>query len=191
MSQHDEGEHLLLERLRETTAGESSVRQLRRRYDLLRRDYEVLLDRLAELEERLATTGPTREAAPPPQPPPPPAAPARAAHLREQLLAPLLQVREEYADLLTTLQSIVSGLDRMVQGGMKGQRGSAESMGLARPGEEVRPLRQVDVEVRGGGFGALLDFQERLSGLPGVARVSIHSIDNEHATFSVELEAEG
>jgi hypothetical protein len=44
------------------------------------------------------------------------------------------------------------------------------------------------VEVRGGGFGELLDFQERLSSLPGVARVSISTIDNERASLVVELE---
>ena len=64
MSQHDEGENLLLGRLREATSGESSVRQLRQRYDALRADYEVLLDRLAELEERLANSGPGDEAPP-------------------------------------------------------------------------------------------------------------------------------
>lgn len=195
MSQQNEGEHLSLERLRETTAGESSVRQLRRRYDLLRRDYEVLLDRLAELEARLSLPASSADPEPaqaPPQPPPAPQPPPRAPSLREQLLAPLLQVRDEYAELLATLQSIVGGLDRLTQGTMKGQRSSAAAEAAERPsGEPATPYRQVDVEVRGSGFGTVLDFQERLAALPGVARVSIHSIDSEHATFSVELEPEG
>ena len=42
--------------------------------------------------------------------------------------------------------------------------------------------------MRGPGFGELLDFQERLSTLEGVARVSINAIDTERATLVVELE---
>jgi hypothetical protein len=42
--------------------------------------------------------------------------------------------------------------------------------------------------VKGSGFGELLDFQERISNLTGVSRVSISAIDNERATLVVELE---
>ncbi|MEP6871150.1 MAG: hypothetical protein ABI939_04790, partial [Anaerolineaceae bacterium] len=48
--------------------------------------------------------------------------------------------------------------------------------------------QRVHVDVRGQGFGELLDFQERLSSLDGVARVSINAIDTERATLVVELE---
>ena len=36
----------------------------------------------------------------------------------------------------------------------------------------------------------ILDFQERLAQLDGVARVSINAIDNDRATLVVELEPE-
>jgi len=182
-------EDLLLERLEEATSGESSMRQLRRRYDLLRRDYEVLLDRLSELEERMAAT---------PQPAPT-AEPARAPAgfgLVEALMAPLARLREEYAAAASAMQEIVGGLDTLTRSGMKGQRGSAQAQ--AEPptfrelGESERVSNgeqvSVAVDVQGSGFGDLLDFQEQLSSLPGVARVSIRAIDSEQASFVVELE---
>ena len=43
-----DGDDLILARLRESAAGDPAVRQLRRRYDMLRGDYEQLLDRLGE-----------------------------------------------------------------------------------------------------------------------------------------------
>jgi hypothetical protein len=49
-------------------------------------------------------------------------------------------------------------------------------------------MHKMQVDVKGSGFGALLDFQERLSSLSGVSRVSISAIDNERATLVVELE---
>jgi uncharacterized protein involved in exopolysaccharide biosynthesis len=52
-----QGDDLILERLRESASGDAAVRQLRRRYDSLRSDYEQLLDRLGELEERIAIGG--------------------------------------------------------------------------------------------------------------------------------------
>jgi hypothetical protein len=45
----------------------------------------------------------------------------------------------------------------------------------------------VQVDVKGEGFGNLLDFQEKLSNVPGVQRVSINAIDNDRATLVVEL----
>lgn len=104
--------------------------------------------------------------------------------MKHQLLAPLLQLRDEYAEVLESIQAIVGGLNAVVQGAMKGQRGSNAS---TRPGASTA-VRDVEVEVRSTSFGNLLDFQERLAAMPGVARVSIHGIDSEQATFVIELE---
>ncbi|MGE5596108.1 MAG: hypothetical protein ACM3S1_08750 [Hyphomicrobiales bacterium] len=185
-----ENEDQLLERLRETTSGESSVRQLRRRYDLLRRDYEVLLDRLAELEERLAER-PMEPATR--QEPTPATAPERPVrNLLEQLTAPLAELREAYREAIQGLQAIVAGLDALTIGGFKGQRGSEPQAAPPPPPPDASAApagapSEVQVEVRARGFGDLLDFQERLSALPGVARVSIRAIDSEQATFTVDL----
>ncbi len=188
----------LLERLREAASSDQAMRQLRRRYDSLRHDYELLLDRLADIEQRMELSETLeeelrRQPAPPEGPPGrPPAAPS-AGRLTDSLLAPLLQLRDEYLQAASSIQVIVGGLEGLAAGAMKGQK-------PAHPAPEERPAprreeppqrpRSVQVDVKGEGFGNLLDFQEKLSQVPGVERVSINAIDNDRATLVVELEAE-
>lgn len=189
-------EDLLLERLKQSASGDAAVRQLRRRYDLLRHDYELLIDRLGELEERLAgSPGLPGEAGPAPDAPAERRATGPAEQgeptLSEGLVAPLLKLRDEYLTAASALQSIVQGLDGLAAAAFKGQRASApaaieeEQVRAERP--RLKPTR-IQVDVKGGGFGELLDFQEQIAGLPGVARVSINAIDNERATLVVQLE---
>jgi hypothetical protein len=187
MARHDDDEpqDRLLERLHETAAGDASVRRLRRSYDLLRRDYEELLDRLADLEERLETATPApATAAAPPKPQTIESAPSA---LLEQITAPLVRLRDEYAAALSRIQAIVGGLDNLAAGAMKGQRGPSAVEHPAVTEEPAGRPRRIQVDVKGPGFGSLLDFQERLSALDGVARVTISAVDQERATFVVEL----
>ena len=195
-----EGDDPILARLRESAVGDAAVRQLRRRYDLLRSDYEQLLDRLGELEDRLdAQTLASRGAQPAPG-----ESPALSAQLSDVLTAPLLKLRDDYVAAAARITSLVSGLETLAQGSFKGQRGVPEAPAPA-PQPDPRPAADADepdaaggrstphssrlrVDVRGPGFGELLDFQERLSALAGVARVSINAIDTERATLVVELE---
>ena len=190
-----QGDDLILERLRESASGDAAVRQLRRRYDSLRSDYEQLLDRLGELEERLNAEPPATST------PPPPIAPlAVSASLADMILAPLLKLRDDYVAAVSGINSVVSGLESLAAGAFKGQHGGESAAQPAAPqpaathhvDEAVsqRP-RRVQVDVRGRGFGELLDFQERLTSLEGVARVSINAIDTERATLVVELDAAG
>jgi len=51
-------------------------------------------------------------------------------------------------------------------------------------------LLSVHVEASQGRVRRLVAFQETLAAMPGVARVSLHSIDHERAYIEVELEAE-
>ncbi|WP_322818666.1 hypothetical protein [Tepidiforma sp.] len=181
MGEHDDdAEDVILERLQEAASGDATVRQLRRRYDLLRQDYERLLDRLGELEERLHAASRGSEPAS-----------GVAGTLAEAIAAPLLELRKEYLAAAASIAQVVAGLEGLA-GGLKGQhhaRGAGEEAAPSGGGERVEPRsRRVQVDVRGSGFGELLDFQERLSTLPGVARVSINAIDNERATLIVELE---
>lgn len=196
------GDEQLLGRLREATGEDASVRQLRRRYDSLRRDYESLLDRLSELEERVTEP----EERPRPSSALPPAPVNVSARMSEALALPLVQLRDEYLAAATRIQGIVSGLERLAAGAMKGQHGAREAPSEpdtpppppppspsrepasppANGSGESRP-HKVSVEVRGKGFGELLDFQEKLSTMAGVSRVSINTIDAEHATLIVEL----
>ncbi len=181
----------LLERLREAVSGDQATKQLKRRYEALRGDYELLLDRLADLEQRMESPEPAEELPPPtrqtPQQPAP--APVIAGRLTESLMAPLMQLREEYLAAATSLNAIVGGLDSLAAGAMKGQRQTTAAEERPPPVREeptTRP-RSVQVDVKGQGFGNLLDFQERLSALDGVTRVSINAIDNGRATLLVEL----
>ncbi|MCA9832121.1 MAG: hypothetical protein R3B97_14150 [Dehalococcoidia bacterium] len=145
--------------------------QLRRRYDELRADYEALLARLEDLES-LDETGPA-------EPVEPGSMPASLLFgLREQVVAPLLALRDEYADAQATLEQLINGLDVLTTRGLKGQR-SAEP--------ELEPA-SLEVRVRGRSPGQLLGFRERLAGMEGVARVNIHAVDPERAVLIVELE---
>jgi hypothetical protein len=169
----------------------AALRQMRRRYDMLRRDYEDLLDRLGELEERLAEPGP------PPVPPQPAMFrdPGVWGTISEGLAAPLIRLREEYLEAASQVQRIVSGLDSLATGTFKGQH-TAERAPEATTPEPPAPSATaaapdrpstVEVTVEGGDFGELLDFQEQLSSLERVARVSISRVDNDRATLLVEL----
>lgn len=182
-------EDFLLERLNEAASGDAAVRALRRRYDMLRNDYEGLLDRLGELEERLADS-----------PPPTTAfeqAPAGVStSIAEAITAPLLRLRDEYLAAAGSIQTVVGGLEGLAAG-FKGQHKSTPvpppvAANAADPAPDIEPrTRKTQIEVKGSGFGELLDFQERLSQVPGVSRVSISAIDNERATLVVELEHRG
>lgn len=194
-----EGEELLLRRLREAASGDAGVRQLRRRYDSLRGDYEQLLDRLADLEERLEE--PAKR---------PPASQTTVAgvptgSISEALATPLIRLRDEYLAAATRIQTIASGLEVLAAGSLKGQHGPRDSTAAEpvegnghrtaepAPEPEVQPegrLRKVHIDLRGSGFGELLDFQERLSAVQGVSRVSINAIDADRATLIVELGAQ-
>jgi len=192
-------EDFLLERLNEAASGDAAVRQLRRRYDLLRHDYEQLLDRLGELEDRL------NDAADQAARPPATASPV-AESIAEAIAAPLLRLRDDYLAAVAGIQGVVTGLEGLASG-FKGQHSAArESLPKAETptdaGPAIRPsvpaeapaetrVHKMQVDVKGSGFGELLDFQERLSHLPGVSRVSISAIDNERATLVVELDRPG
>lgn len=183
-------EDFLLERLNEAASGDAAVRALRRRYDMLRNDYEGLLDRLGELEERLADSRPSMTGVE--------QAPAGVStSIAEAITAPLLRLRDEYLAAAGSIQTVVGGLEGLAAG-FKGQHKPApvppppvaSDAGEPAPDSEPR-TRKTQIEVKGSGFGELLDFQERLSQVPGVSRVSISAIDNERATLVVELEHRG
>lgn len=179
----NEPEDVIFERLQEAASGDIAVRQLRRRYELLRQDYERLLDRLTELEEKLAEASRPEEFTAVP-----------GSGLLEAIAAPLWKLRAEYLEAAAGIQAIVSGIEG-IAGGLKGQHSAQAAHrppGTSSTSSTGEPLperaRRVQVDVRGSGFGELLDFQERLSALEGVARVAISAIDNERATLVVELE---
>jgi hypothetical protein len=178
---HDPEDDPLLRRLHESSAGDAAARQLRRRYDQLREDYEALLLRLSELESRLAAPVPV---APPPVHSPAPAGTPAANPLADSLLGPLLTLREQYVEALGNIQGLVSGIDGLAAGAFKAQRGPGAA---TEPEPAHDEPRSYQVEARARNVGSLLDFQEQLRGLAGVARVAIHAIDSERATFIVEL----
>lgn len=195
VDQGNDSEDYLLERLHDAASGDTALRQLRRRYDLLRHDYEDLLDRLGELENRLDQNAAEKA----------PSTPGSdlAASIAEAIAAPLLRLRDDYLAAVAGLQGVVTGLEGLAKG-FKGQHGvrsapaptdSAVSEPPPAPTAESESeppqraaTRKMQVDVKGSGFGELLDFQERLSHLKGVSRVSISAIDSERATLVVELE---
>ena len=190
----DEGhdsEDFLLGRLNDAASGDTALRQLRRRYDLLRHDYEDLLDRLGELETRLDESAKAK----------PIDDRTISVTIAEAIAAPLLRLRDDYLAAVSGLQGVVTGLEGLASG-FKGQHVSphtTDTAPAARPattesaaaeeGREARgPIRKMQVDVKGSGFGELLDFQERLSEMNGVSRVSISAIDSDRATLVVELD---
>ncbi|MGI8927265.1 MAG: hypothetical protein ACR2HN_11565 [Tepidiformaceae bacterium] len=181
MTNEPPDDEMLFERLQQATAGNGAARQLRRRYEVLREDYERLIDRLGELEGRLEASERTPSGT---------VTAGAPASLAESILQPLVRLRDEYATALASMQGIVSGLNSLAAGAFKGQRGANDTRQPPEPAHatEREHPRTVQVDVKGRGFGALLDFQEQLSALSGVGRVSIHAIDNDRASLLVELE---
>lgn len=177
-----QGDERLFERLQEAAAEDAQLHQLRRRYDDLRQDYERLLSRLEVIEEQLTDT-PEAESDPAPAPPP-------VTSLDQILSEPLLRLRDEYTAAAARIQGIIAGLERLASGAMKAQRSSAAPADAEtkQPAatDEPRP-RKLAMEVKGTGFGELLDFQEKLSAIPGVSRVSIVAIEEGRANLVVEL----
>ena len=87
----------------------------------------------------------------------------------------LLRLRDEFLRAAEGIDAVVRGLDG----------GTAEG---ARPADHPPSVRDAAVETQGAGFGRLLDFQERVAGLPGVVRVSISAVDSERATLFVQFD---
>lgn len=150
-----------------------ALRQLRLRYDRLRADYESLLDRLGELEQRIHTASAPAES------------PVRG-RLSQVLAEPLLELRLEYVEAAQSIEGIVRGLNDLVSRGMKGQH-PARGDDRPEPPATAPIASEIQIAVEGGNFGDLLDFQQQLSQLDRVAQVSIRSLDQDRATLMVEL----
>jgi len=205
------GDDLQLGRLPGAPEGDVALRQLRRRYEQLRRDYENLLDRLGEIEDRLAeppVAGPAERAALPSTPAALELAIADPLiRLRDEYTSAAARIQGIIAGLERITAGAMKGQHATTRAPVAPSAPTEESPTTAavpvetppapepqpaspnppRDGvEEPRP-RKVSVEVHGKGFGELLDFQEKLSSVPGVSRVSINAIDAERATLIVEL----
>ena len=191
-------------------AGDPELRQLRRRYEALRDDYEDLVERLADVEAQLRR--PPQEETRSPDP----SAPAEGS-LREQVRhvvsMPWFQLRDEYAQTADDLQTIIRDMDELAGRAFKGQHGPRHTSEHDHEEQERRPhplrhsqehegdhgfasrgprrARMVEVQVHSLNLGALLDFQERLSNLPEVARVSMSQVNEDRAMLIVELEEDG
>ncbi|MCA9845733.1 MAG: hypothetical protein KC491_13845 [Dehalococcoidia bacterium] len=152
----------------------AALRQLRTRYDRLRSDYETLLDRLSDLEDRLVHAGQGAET------------PPRPGRLVEVVTQPLYDLRKEYVEAAASINSIVAGLEELTTRGMKAQHSATGSEAPASPGVGDLP-EELEVAVEGGDFGDLLDFQQHLSGINRVSQVSIRSLDRDRATLVVRL----
>jgi hypothetical protein len=184
-------------------AADAAMRKWRRRYEALRDDYEDLLDRIEELESRLEADdaddnadgrgNATR-----------PGSSTLRAEVRQVVAAPWFVLRQEYAEAAQDIQSLVSEMDAFAHRSFKGQRGTTGDAGppasnaqaTAGPAaaEEARDARQpresAHVQVHSPNLGALLDFQERLTSLPEVARVSMSQVNEDRAVLIVDLDGE-
>jgi hypothetical protein len=172
---------------------DSALRQLRRRYEALRRDYESLLDRVGDLEEHQVLSARAKPQRGGPSEPPT----AGAGRVAEGLVSPLLGLRDEYLSAASGIQTIVESLDRLAAQAFRGTGTAAPQATPAvravepvSPGPREESPRRIHLDVSGQGFGELLDFQERVSGIAGVARVSISAIESDRASLVVELEPE-
>ena len=117
--------------------------------------------------------------------------PVDPSRLADALVSPLLDLRDDYLRAIRSSQSIVAALDALAVAISRQQRGPIAAPPAASQPERPPPpapvASRLDVDVSGSDFGQLLDFQQRLSELAGVARVSIKAIENERATLGVEL----
>lgn len=163
-------------------SGGESLQSLRERYDELRGEYEALLSRIEEAEATARLQRPSTATFR-----------SEVGRLAE---APLLTLKAEYESTADDLLGLARSVDALISRSMKGQHGAAPARDggtqqhsppqSAAPGERVR----VDVEVRGSSLGELLDFQEQMSKLPGVRRVSMSEVHPDRARLLVELDGE-
>jgi hypothetical protein len=158
--------NLLTERLDDAASGDAALRQLRRRYDALREDYETLLRRLAELESRISSPEDASNAASTPE----------QSELADVVSAPLLRLRDGYVRAAEEIAAIIAGLEALAAG-------EAKLEGSLTP----RRPHTVQLDVEADDLGAILDMQERLSALPGIARVSVRTAEPGKALLLVEL----
>lgn len=172
-----------------TARGVCGLSHWRERYDLLRLEHESILRRMADVEaERrvgpaLSRFAPQRSAQIP--------ASAEYSSVADAVVAPLLRLRDEYLAAAGKIDTVVGGLEGLAMSAFRDTRpvGSAPEPNLeptTAPEPRRKPTR-IQVDVRAKGFGELLDFQERLSEMNGVASVSVNAIDSERATLTVEL----
>jgi hypothetical protein len=175
-------------------SGDTALRQMRRRYEALRHDYEELIDRLSEVEQRLLDEQRASAAQRSEKPG------SLRVQSRDFLLAPLGQLRDDYLMIADELITIANSLNDMTARAMKGQRASSAAAGVA-PQSPTQPTPQpqhmasgepqrVNLHVQASGLGQLLDFQEQLSRLTGVERVSISQVNEDRAVLTVELAAD-
>ncbi len=157
-------------------------------------DYEELLDRLGDVEQRLLAaqrTSAERDTVLPG---------SLRTESREFLLAPLGRLRDDYLMIADDLITIANSLNDMTARAMKGQRGSSPATATS-PHSPAQPIAQpqhtasgepqrANLHVQASGLGQLLDFQEQLSRLPGVDRVSISQVNEDRAVLTVELAAD-
>ncbi len=175
-------------------SGDTALRQMRRRYESLRHDYEELIDRLSEVEQRLLDEQRAAAAQRSEQPG------SLRVQSRDFLLAPLGQLRDDYLMIADELITIANSLNDMTARSLKGQRGSSPATAVPHQ-SPTQPTPQpqhtasaepqrVNMHVQASGLGQLLDFQEQLSRLAGVERVSISQVNEDRAVLVVELTAE-
>ena len=123
--------------------------------------------------------------------------------LTAALLAPVHRLRQDYEAAMGRIERVVAMLARIeqAQGPAEPRAFPAASERAARPpADEPAPVSagpatppreplggQTRIDVRGD-FSRLLDLQEQLSQLSGVARVTVTHLSNEGATLLVEME---
>jgi len=153
----------LLGRLQEATSAEAALRQLRRRYEQLQDEYDTLASRLTGLEAAAGVSGLATDVSP----------------LADVLREPLRRMLGDYVAARAQADSIIDALRAVA--------GETPAAPVTPPASSDAVPSRVAVRVGGGDVGALLDFQERLSSLPGVARVSIETSEGGRSSLTVEL----
>lgn len=161
----------------------------RERYEQLRRDHESTVRKLADVEAADQATRFSGSRF----------APQRVGYsqshadyqsVAEAVVSPLLRLRDEYLGAVGKIDAVVGGLEGLAASAFHETRTAPSIPPLDQPPTTQRSKpNRVQVDVRARGFGELLDFQERLSDMKGVASVSVNAIDSERATLTVELDA--
>ncbi|MFN0147868.1 MAG: hypothetical protein ACKVT1_15300 [Dehalococcoidia bacterium] len=89
----------------------------------------------------------------------------------------LLALRDHFIEAAAAIETVIRGLSGA------GPEGTP-------PTHRTPAISRARIEAHGAGFGTLLDFEERVAGLPGVARVTISAVDSEQATLVVLFKAD-
>lgn len=115
--------------------------------------------------------------------------PATNDPLVDAILDPLRELLGRYRALSARLSSAMQAIETELSSGIHQPVAPVQTVTPAQTGQPIRPTAAT-LETHSRDLETLLDFQEHLSEIPGVLKVTVTGTKEGHSTFLIELEQE-